>query len=38
MRVVVTGARGFIGGSVAVALMKRGHKVRGLTRSAQSAD
>jgi nucleoside-diphosphate-sugar epimerase len=38
MKVFVTGAGGFIGGSVAAALIKRGHQVRGLTRSATGAE
>jgi nucleoside-diphosphate-sugar epimerase len=37
MKVFVTGAGGYIGGSVAAALIKRGHQVRGLTRSATGA-
>jgi nucleoside-diphosphate-sugar epimerase len=38
MNVFVTGAGGYIGGSVAAALIKRGHRVRGLTRSAVGAE
>ena len=38
MNIFVTGAGGYIGGSVATALIKRGHKVRGLTRSAAGAE
>jgi nucleoside-diphosphate-sugar epimerase len=37
MNVFVTGAGGYIGGSVAAALRAAGHRVRGLTRSEQSA-
>lgn len=35
-RIFVTGATGYIGGSVAVALVTRGHHVRGLTRDASA--
>ena len=38
MNVFLTGAGGYIGGSVAAALIKRGYKVRGLTRTAASAE
>lgn len=38
MNVFLTGAGGYIGGSVAAALIKRGHQVRGLTRSATGAE
>lgn len=38
MNVFVTGAGGYIGGSVAAALIERGHKVRGLTRSTSGAE
>jgi nucleoside-diphosphate-sugar epimerase len=37
MNVFITGAGGYIGGSVAVALMAQGHRVRGLTRQPASA-
>lgn len=33
MKVFVTGAAGFIGGSIATALVKAGHQVTGLVRS-----
>jgi nucleoside-diphosphate-sugar epimerase len=38
MKVFLTGANGFIGGSVATALIKTGFKVRGLTRSSEGAE
>jgi nucleoside-diphosphate-sugar epimerase len=38
MRVFLTGASGFIGGSVAVALIAAGHRVRGLVRSPAKAE
>jgi len=38
MNIFVTGASGYIGGSVAMALLASGHRVRGLTRSAASAE
>ena len=38
MNVFVTGAGGYIGGSVAMALLAAGHRVRGLARSAASAE
>lgn len=38
MNVFVTGASGYIGGSVAAALVSRGHRVRGLLRSADRAE
>ncbi len=38
MNVFLTGASGYIGGAVAQALIRLGHTVRGLTRSATSAD
>lgn len=37
MRIFVTGATGYIGGSIAAKLVANGHEVVGLTRSAQSA-
>jgi nucleoside-diphosphate-sugar epimerase len=37
MDVFVTGASGYIGGSVAAKLMRAGHRVRGLVRSAEKA-
>ena len=38
MKIFVTGANGYIGGSVASALIADGHKVRGLVRSKERAD
>lgn len=38
MRIFVVGASGYIGGSVAVALVAGGHRVAGLTRSAAKGD
>lgn len=38
MKVFVTGASGFIGGSIAEYLHLKGHQVRGLVRNAQKAD
>jgi nucleoside-diphosphate-sugar epimerase len=38
MRIFVTGASGYIGGSVASALRAAGHSVSGLVRSAQKAE
>lgn len=37
MKVFVTGAAGFIGGSIATGLVKAGHQVTGLVRSAEQA-
>jgi nucleoside-diphosphate-sugar epimerase len=37
MRIFVTGATGYIGGAVAVALRRAGHDVRGLVRSEEKA-
>lgn len=37
MKLFITGAGGYIGGSVAAALLASGHQVRGLTRSDDSA-
>ncbi|VVN98387.1 NAD-dependent epimerase/dehydratase family protein [Pseudomonas fluorescens] len=37
MKVFVTGAAGFIGGSIATGLVKAGHRVTGLVRSAEQA-
>ncbi|KQU45954.1 hypothetical protein ASG84_11415 [Rhodococcus sp. Leaf278] len=37
MDIFITGATGYIGGSVAAALLSRGHQVRGLVRSEQAA-
>jgi nucleoside-diphosphate-sugar epimerase len=38
LKIFVTGANGYIGGSVASALITVGHKVRGLVRSKEKAD
>jgi nucleoside-diphosphate-sugar epimerase len=38
MNVFITGANGFIGGSIATRLRKAGHAVRGLVRTQQNAD
>jgi len=38
MRIFLTGASGFIGGAVALALIAAGHRVRGLVRSRAKAD
>ena len=38
MKIFVTGANGYIGGSVASTLIADGHKVRGLVRSREKAD
>lgn len=38
MNIFLTGAAGFIGGSVASALLEAGHRLRGLTRDAAAAD
>jgi nucleoside-diphosphate-sugar epimerase len=37
VHVFITGATGFIGGSIAVRLVEQGHEVSGLTRKAESA-
>lgn len=37
MKVFVTGAAGFIGGSIATGLVKAGHSVTGLVRSVEQA-
>ncbi|WP_222833700.1 NAD-dependent epimerase/dehydratase family protein [Pseudomonas sp. SC3(2021)] len=38
MKVFITGAAGFIGGSIATGLVQAGHNVTGLMRSAEQAD
>ena len=38
MNVFITGAAGFIGGSIATGLVRAGHSVTGLVRSAEQAD
>ncbi|EPJ78094.1 putative polysaccharide synthesis protein [Pseudomonas sp. CFII64] len=38
MNVFITGAAGFIGGSIATGLIKKGHQVTGLVRSAEQAE
>ncbi len=38
MKVFCTGASGYIGGSIAAALVANGHQVRGLVRSAEGAE
>jgi uncharacterized protein YbjT (DUF2867 family) len=38
MNIFVTGATGYIGGSVAVRLLRDGHRIRGLVRSPGKAD
>lgn len=38
MRIFLTGANGFIGGAVAVAMIAAGHKVRGLVRNKAKAE
>ncbi|MBT9595294.1 MAG: NAD-dependent epimerase/dehydratase family protein [Vitreoscilla sp.] len=38
MNIFITGAGGFIGGSIAMALLAAGHRVRGLTRGSASAE
>jgi len=38
MNVFITGAAGFIGGSIATGLVKAGHQVTGLVRSAEQAE
>jgi len=37
MNIFITGSAGFIGGSIATGLIKKGHKVTGLVRSAEQA-
>jgi len=37
MKIFVTGAAGFIGGSIATGLLKAGHQITGLVRSAEQA-
>lgn len=38
MNIFITGAAGYIGGSVAVRLLQAGHQVRGLVRTAEQAE
>jgi len=38
MKIFVTGASGYVGGTVLAALLRDGHKIRGLVRSEQRAD
>lgn len=38
MKVFVTGAAGFIGGSIAAALVKAGHEVTGLVRKPEQVE
>ncbi|MGV8918189.1 MAG: NAD-dependent epimerase/dehydratase family protein [Pseudomonas sp.] len=38
MNIFITGSAGFIGGSIATGLVKKGHQVTGLVRSAEQAD
>lgn len=38
MKVFITGVSGYVGGSVAVRLLKAGHQVRGLVRNAQQIE
>jgi uncharacterized protein YbjT (DUF2867 family) len=38
LKIFVTGANGYIGGSVAVSLLGRGYQVRGLVRDRAKAD
>ena len=38
MNVFITGAAGFIGGSIATGLVQAGHRVTGLVRNAEQAD
>ncbi|WP_397450017.1 NAD-dependent epimerase/dehydratase family protein [Pseudomonas sp. NA-150] len=38
MNIFITGSAGFIGGSIATALVKKGHQVTGLVRSAEQAE
>jgi uncharacterized protein YbjT (DUF2867 family) len=37
MNIFITGSAGFIGGSIATGLIKKGHQVTGLVRSAKQA-